>query len=712
MAELPPRPVKGRGATFNPGNRFRRDQREAVDDGWKPSDEDEGDAPAPKTIVTIQNARTIIARNDSPDIPFDRSINPYQGCEHGCVYCLEGDTPILMADGRRRRLADVRVGDEIYGTMRQGWYRRYVKTRVLAHWSVINAAYRITLEDGTSIVAGPDHRFLTERGWKFVAAAPGRSDLQRPRLTLNNKLMGTGAFAMAPARDRDYRIGYLCGVIRGDALLASYSYQRDGRRSADQHQFRLALCDAEALDRTGEYLRDLQITTHEFAFQQAVGERRAMRAIRTHARAAVDQIRSVVAWPAVRSPGWSKGFLAGIFDAEGSYSQGILRIVNTDEEIIRCIGDCLDELEFRFEIEYRPRAGSKPIIVARVRGGLREHLRFFHSVEPAIVRKRDFEGQAVKSGARLKVVRIEALRKSLRLYDITTGTGDFIANGVISHNCYARPSHAYLDLSPGLDFETKLFTKPNAASLLRDELARPGYTCAPMALGTNTDPYQPIEREWRITREVLEVLSECNHPVTITTKGVTIERDLDLLSSMAARKLVHVQVSIAMLDKELARRIDPRAPAPPRRLEMISALAGAGVPVGVNVAPVIPQLTDKDLEAILEAAAAHGARSAMWVMLRLPREVAELFRDWLAQHYPLRAKHIMSLVQQLRGGRDNDPDFGSRMRGSGAFAELIERRFAIACRRLGLDTGRGIALDRSLFRPPKSSDRAGQLDLF
>src|SRR5499427_5884913 len=169
--------------------------------------------------------------------------------------------------------------------------------------------------------------------------------------------------------------------------------------------------------------------------------------------------------------------------------------------------------------------------------------------------------------------------------------------------CYARPTHAYLDLSPGIDFETRLFAKPDAAALLRSELARPGYRCEPMALGTNTDPYQPIEREWRITRQVIEVLAECDHPITITTKGVLIERDLDLLSAMAAKRLVHVQISIAMLDRELARKLDPRAPAPQRRLEMIRALAAAGVPVGVNVAPVIPQLTDKDLEAVLEAAA-------------------------------------------------------------------------------------------------------------
>ena len=278
--------------------------------------------------------------------------------------------------------------------------------------------------------------------------------------------------------------------------------------------------------------------------------------------------------------------------------------------------------------------------------------------------------------------------------------------------CYARPSHAYLDLSPGLDFETKLFAKPDAAALLRAELAKPGYRCDPIALGTNTDPYQPIEREWRITRQIIEVLSECEHPLTITTKGVLVERDLDLLGPMAAKGLVRAFVSIAVLDPDLARKLDPRAPAPRRRLQIVKTLADAGVPVGVSVAPVIPQLNDKDLEAILEAAAASGARYATWIMLRLPHEVKELFRDWLAQHYPLRAAHVMSLVQQIRGGRDNDPAFGSRMRGEGQFSELIARRFKLACQRLGLNSDDRAPLDTSRFRPPRPSESAGQLELF
>jgi len=285
--------------------------------------------------------------------------------------------------------------------------------------------------------------------------------------------------------------------------------------------------------------------------------------------------------------------------------------------------------------------------------------------------------------------------------------------------CYARPSHAYLDLSPGLDFETRLFAKPNAAELLRAELALPGYRCEPIALGANTDPYQPIEREWKITRSVIEVLAACDHPLTITTKGAAIERDIDLLAAMARKNLVRVFVSIGMLDKTLARKLDPRAPAPQRRLELIELLAQAGVPVGVIVAPVIPQLTDKDLEAVLDAAAAHGATFAGWTMLRLPREVAPLFRAWLDAHYPLRAAHVMSLVNQIRGGRDNDPRFGARMRGSGELAELIAKRFAIARRRLGLMDYRA-PLDVSRFRPPVApaaparARRADdpQLDLF
>ena len=275
--------------------------------------------------------------------------------------------------------------------------------------------------------------------------------------------------------------------------------------------------------------------------------------------------------------------------------------------------------------------------------------------------------------------------------------------------CYARPSHAYLDLSPGLEFETRLFAKPDAATLLRVELAKPGYVCDPIALGSNTDPYQPIEREWRVTRQILEVLAEHEHPFSIVTKSALVERDIDLIAPMAAKNMARVYVSVTSLDRDLARTLEPRAAAPERRLQAIKTLSEAGIPTGVLVAPIIPQITDRYLEAILEAAAANGASSAGWIMLRLPREVAPLFRAWLDEHVPLRAAHVMSLVQQLRGGRDYDSTFGTRMRGTGIFADLIERRFDLAVKRLGLDRGRDQGFDCSRFRPPRRNAAQGEL---
>ena len=277
--------------------------------------------------------------------------------------------------------------------------------------------------------------------------------------------------------------------------------------------------------------------------------------------------------------------------------------------------------------------------------------------------------------------------------------------------CFARPTHAYHDLSPGLDFETKLFAKPDAAALLRTELVRPGYVAMPVAMGTNTDPYQPIERDWRITRDCIAVLAETNHPLTITTKSDRVVRDLDLLAPMARKRLAKVFVSVNTLDHALARRLEPRAASPARRIATLKALSEADIPCGVMVAPMIPGLTDKSVEEVLEAAAAAGAKAAGWIMLRLPFEVKPLFKEWLAAHYPLRADHVMSIVRDVRGGRENDPRFGARMKGGGNYAELIAKRFELACRKLGLNAERrGEAeLDCSLFRPPTAGR---QMSLF
>jgi DNA repair photolyase len=266
--------------------------------------------------------------------------------------------------------------------------------------------------------------------------------------------------------------------------------------------------------------------------------------------------------------------------------------------------------------------------------------------------------------------------------------------------CFARPSHAFHDLSPGLDFESRLFAKPDAAALLRAELAKPGYSCQPIAMGTNTDPYQPIEREWRITRELLEVLAECRHPVTITTKSDRVTRDLDLLGPMAAEGLAAVMVSITSLDPRVAGTVEPRAPHPERRMRAVAALAAAGVPVWVSIAPVIPAITDGEMERILERAAEAGAKAATFIPVRLPWEVAPLFRAWLDEHYPDRAGKVMATIQSLLGGgRDNDPGFFTRMRGQGVWAELLRTRFRLACRRLGLNSERR-QLRTDLFRPP------------
>ena len=273
--------------------------------------------------------------------------------------------------------------------------------------------------------------------------------------------------------------------------------------------------------------------------------------------------------------------------------------------------------------------------------------------------------------------------------------------------CFARPSHAYLDLSPGLDFETRLYAKTNAAERLRHELAKPGYVPSAIALGINTDAYQPIERRYQVTRSVLEVLAQCRHPVSFVTKSALITRDLDLLSAMAREQLVTVYFSITTLDNHLAAKMEPRATAPHGKLRAMRALSEAGVPVGVMVAPVVPMINDSELEHILEAAHAHGARGAGYVLLRLPHELKDVWREWLELHYPDRAAHVMSLIRQMRGGKDYDSRFGIRSRGEGPFAQLLAQRFAKAHARLGY--GRLPALDCSKFVPPRKPSPQGDL---
>ena len=698
---------KGRGAVSNRAGRFESLAVEPVDDGWGILDEP---LPPLETKVLPEPAQSIITRNNSPDVPFDQSINPYRGCEHGCVYCVSGDTPILMADGSLKPLAELGVGDEIYGTVKYGHYRRYACTHVLAHWRTTKPAWRIRLADGTELVASGDHRFLTERGWKFVAQ--DRAGGQRPHLTLNNTLMGFGALPATAGREHsgDYKRGYLCGLIRGDGHLGVYRYSRPGRTNDEHYRFRLAMADSEALERAPAFLSGFGVATDRFLFQAGTAIRRRMEAIRTSARASVAAIGRLIEWPDRPEGDWARGFVGGIFDAEGSFSGGTIRIANTDRRMIDVLSEGLRSTRFDSIVETPRPAIQKPVHYVRVRGGLREHLRFIRTFDPAIARKRDFQSQAVRSAAKLEIVEIQPLGRTIELFDITTGTGDFVANGIISHNCFARPSHAYVNLSPGLDFETRLFFKQDAALRLRQELNRRDYKPSPINLGANTDPYQPLEKKMGITRSILEVLAEAHHPVTIVTKSALVVRDLDLLGTLAAEQLVRVFVSLTTLDDDLKRRMEPRASGPAARLAAIRSLSSSGIPTGVMFAPVVPAINDHELEDVLAAAATAGTKTAGYLLLRLPGEVRDIFYEWLETHYPERANRVRNRIRELRGGRDNDPRFGHRMRGHGPWATPLRRRFEEACRRNGLESGRSSPLSTDLFRPPNRAP--GQMALF
>jgi DNA repair photolyase len=275
--------------------------------------------------------------------------------------------------------------------------------------------------------------------------------------------------------------------------------------------------------------------------------------------------------------------------------------------------------------------------------------------------------------------------------------------------CFARPTHAWLGLSPGADFESRIFAKPNAADLLRRELSAPGYVPKTIAMGTNTDPYQPVERQLKITRSILEVLREFRHPVGIVTKSPLVLRDIDILAPMAEQGLARAALSITTLDRKLARAMEPRAGTPPRRLETIRALNREGIPAGVMFAPVIPALNDDELETVLAAAAEAGAQTAGYVLLRLPLEIKDLFREWLEEREPGRAKHVMSLIRQMRGGKDYDAQWHTRMKGTGPYAEMIAKRFHMAAKRLGLNRVRTQLATEKFRRPPRAGDQLALL---
>jgi DNA repair photolyase len=566
-------------------------------------------------------------------MPFRWTINPYRGCSHACAYCLWGHTQVLMADGRTVRMADIQIGASIYGTVREGTYRRFRVTRVLDKWSTIKPAYAVTLEDGTELVASAEHRFLTSRGWKHVIGAE-QGPLQRPHVTLNSKMIGPGGFAPMPEVNHEYRRGYLCGMIRGDGHISAHAHVSPAGTAARSYKFRLALADAEALHRADAYLAYFDVATKEFEFAAAVGNRRAMAAIRAQSRANVERIAQLIRWPIMPTLSWTKGFLAGIFDAEGSCGGQALRIANTDPDILAWIGVCLSRLDFEHAVERT----SKPngLTCIRLLGGLPARMRFFLTTDPAITRKRSIEGAAVKTNAKLRVASIRPLGKVMRMYDITTGTGDFIADGVVSHNCFARPTHKYLDFDAGRDFEKEIVVKVNAPEVLRAELARPSWKRDHVAMGTNTDPYQWVEGRYRLMVGIWEALRDASNPCSVLTKSPLLLRDLDLMLEIAQRTSITACLSIPTLDEKAWRATEPHTPNPRARLEAVAELNRAGIPTGVLIAPLMPGINDAphQVEPLLELANAAGATSIGGVALHLRGEVRAIFMDWLRAQRP------------------------------------------------------------------------------
>jgi DNA repair photolyase len=587
---------------------------------------------APEALDTrFHEIRTKSAINRVPAasrVPFEWTVNPYRGCLHACAYCSWGATPVLMSDGGTRKIEDLKVGDEIIGTVRDGRYRRYVRTEVLAHWMTIKPVWAVGLEDGTRLLTSGDHRFLTERGWKHVCNSP-RSQPDRPHLTTNNALLGTGRFADPPRQDADYRRGYLCGLIRGDGHLKRYEYAYQA-----VHGFRLALTDFEALRRAQLFLEGLEIETQEALFAAASGNHREIRCLRSGSRATYEAVSELIRWPHSPTYQWRKGFLAGIFDAEGSCGgANALRISNKDGQIIHYTQESLDRLGFNTVVEPPSRNGCR---VVRIRGGLKERLRFFHLTDPAITRKRTIAGLALKSDAKTRAVSIEPLGMELPLYDITTGTGDYIADGVVSHNCFARPTHEYLDFNAGRDFEKEIVVKVNVPEVLRAELARPSWKGQHIAMGTNTDPYQWVEGRYKLMRGIWEAMRDFSNPCSILTKSPLVLRDADLLCQIAERTQVSACFSVPTLDEKVWRETEPHTPHPRKRLEAVAELNRLGIPTGILIAPLMPGINDapEQVEKIVALATEAGAVHIGGITLWLRGSVKEIFFDYLREHRP------------------------------------------------------------------------------
>jgi DNA repair photolyase len=625
------------------------------------------------TFYEVQ-ARSIINRVPSASrVPFEWTINPYRGCGHACTYCLAGDTPILMADGGTRPLADLRPGQLIYGTVRDGRRRRFAITQVLDHWSTEKPAYRVVLADGTTLVSSGDHRFLTGRGWRYVTGGT-----ERPRLSVGDRLAGTGGVAGTGAVDPppldspDYRRGYLCGGVQGP--------QPAGR-------------DGQSMRRVRDFLDSLGVTVWSSQFRREPSGGAVL------SLSTVAPIEDLTRWPAAPSDEWRKGFLAGVFDAEGtletepgSADRVRVRVGRRDSELIQL---CLKHLGMDFE--------AAPDGTVRLPPGLPAAVRFGQSVGPAAARRLGVLGRTVPVPAGLAVTAIEPLGLRLPMFDLTTGTGDFVAGGVVSHNCFARNTHTYLDLDAGHDFDTKVVVKVNAGRLLRRELAAKRWTGSHIAMGTNVDVYQRAEGRYRLMREIIGALRDFANPFSILTKGTLILRDVDLLLEAATVTRVGLSMSIGFVDESLWRSVEPGTPSPRRRLDAVRTLTDAGFPVGVLMAPILPGLTDNDvsIEATVAAIAASGAVSVTPLPLHLRPGAREWYLTWLHRTRP-------DLVPRYR------ELFRSGSYSPAAYQRDVTARVREAARRHGIgasETAQARRMGPEPDPPPEPPPRPVQLKL-
>jgi DNA repair photolyase len=674
--------LPGRGTTANPANRYEPFHVEL--DAAEPDPDEETGPPRDPTVYYRDASRSVLAENDSPDIGFRFSLNPYRGCEHGCTYCLGPETPILYADMTWRRIGDAQVGDVLVGFDEfppPGGTRKFRRAVVEAVWCSRRLTQRLVTAHA-EVVTTAEHRWLQAGSFRWS---------RTEQLAAGRQLRSIPVTVDEPIDD-DYRVGYIAGLSLGDGTFRYQPGWRSDKLGFPAAYWRIALVDDAPLTRIIEYLRCFAVEAHLRPFSAATVNRRALSKVEIRSLPRLAIVHGLIS-AELDTRSYRCGFLAGFFDAEG-YNGDSLRISQVDVSVLERVQAYGRSLGFAFQLEPRPGRAS----TLRLTGRFADRIRFFSVCRPAIVRKT----QAL-FGHEMNVdpepVRTVEPRSPADVVDIQTSTGTFFAGGLATHNCYARPTHEYLGFSAGLDFERRIMVKADAPELLRQAFLAPRWEPQVVALSGNTDCYQPVERRLRLTRRCLEVFAEFRNPVAAITKSALVARDADLYADLARDGAAHVMLSITSLDPDLARRMEPRAAQPARRLDALATLAAAGVPVGVMIGPVLPGLNDAEIPRILEAAARAGARSASWVLLRLPKPVDALFEGWLDEHYPERKSRVLSRIRDTRAGRISDARFGHRQRGQGEYAEQIAALFQVAARKHGLER-RLAPLNAAAFRRP------------